>query len=409
MMPKTQNLIGPQGQLFAEPEPGRDEATFRVDNTSKAYFNSPYYALHKSLVQPIPAPRKNVLTHIDLADFAGPKIIQAITGSRRIAFHAVGDTGAAKVNPQQTPERAIANEAAVADAMTQQVAGNGPDAPAFFFHLGDVVYYFGEAQYYYDQFYEPFRGYDRPIFAIPGNHDGAVFGQGSSAPQIPTLDAFLGNFCAASPGPSPDAGGLVRSVMTQPGVYFTLDAPFVSIIGLYSNVLEGPGVISSQSGHLPLVDDQLIFLTDELKRLRPERNAGKRAVVLGRSNIVGKPVALMLLHRHATVTICHSKTKDLPAVCREAEILVVAIGKAKFVTADMVREGAVVVDVGVNRTADGKFVGDVDFEAVSRKAGWISPVPGGVGPMTIAMLLQNTLESAQRFAAHPPPARTRAH
>jgi methylenetetrahydrofolate dehydrogenase (NADP+)/methenyltetrahydrofolate cyclohydrolase len=126
---------------------------------------------------------------------------------------------------------------------------------------------------------------------------------------------------------------------------------------------------------------------------------GKRAVVVGRSNIVGKPVALMLLHRHATVTVCHSKTKDLPGVCREAEILVVAIGRPKFVTADMVREGAIVVDVGVNRTADGKFVGDVDFEPVSQKASWISPVPGGVGPMTIAMLLQNTLESAQRFSA----------
>jgi len=139
--------------------------------------------------------------------------------------------------------------------------------------------------------------------------------------------------------------------------------------------------------------------------------AGKRAVVVGRSNIVGKPVALMLLQRHATVTICHSKTADLPAVCREAEILVVAIGKAKFVTADMVRDGAVVVDVGVNRTEDGKFVGDVDFEPVSKKAGWISPVPGGVGPMTIAMLLQNTLESAQRMVAQsagPPPARMRA-
>ncbi len=125
---------------------------------------------------------------------------------------------------------------------------------------------------------------------------------------------------------------------------------------------------------------------------------GKRAVVVGRSNIVGKPVALMLLHRHATVTVCHSKTRDLPAVCREAEILVVAIGKARFITGDMVREGAVVVDVGVNRTEDGKFVGDVDFDAVSRKAAWISPVPGGVGPMTIAMLLQNTLEAAQRSA-----------
>lgn len=125
---------------------------------------------------------------------------------------------------------------------------------------------------------------------------------------------------------------------------------------------------------------------------------GKRAVVLGRSNIVGKPLALMLLHRNATVTICHSKTKDLPAVCREAELLLVAIGKAKFVTADMVREGAVVIDVGTNRLPDGKVVGDVDFEAVSQKAGWISPVPGGVGPMTIAMLLDNTVESAKRMA-----------
>ena len=125
---------------------------------------------------------------------------------------------------------------------------------------------------------------------------------------------------------------------------------------------------------------------------------GKRAVVLGRSNIVGKPLALMLLQRNATVTICHSKTKDLPAVCREAELLLVAIGKAKFVTSDMVREGAIVIDVGTNRLLDGKVVGDVDFEPVSQKAGWISPVPGGVGPMTIAMLLDNTVESAKRMA-----------
>ena len=125
---------------------------------------------------------------------------------------------------------------------------------------------------------------------------------------------------------------------------------------------------------------------------------GKRAVVLGRSNIVGKPLALMLLQRNATVTICHSKTKDLPAMCCEAELLLVAIGKAKFVTADMVRDGAVVIDVGTNRLPDGKVVGDVDFETVSQKAGWISPVPGGVGPMTIAMLLDNTVESAKRMA-----------
>ena len=125
---------------------------------------------------------------------------------------------------------------------------------------------------------------------------------------------------------------------------------------------------------------------------------GKRAVVVGRSNIVGKPLALMLLQRNATVTICHSKTRDLPAVCREAELLLVAIGKAKFVTADMVREGAVVIDVGTNKTSEGKLCGDVDFDTVSQKAGWISPVPGGVGPMTIAMLLENTVESAKKAA-----------
>jgi methylenetetrahydrofolate dehydrogenase (NADP+)/methenyltetrahydrofolate cyclohydrolase len=126
---------------------------------------------------------------------------------------------------------------------------------------------------------------------------------------------------------------------------------------------------------------------------------GKRAVVVGRSTIVGKPVALMLLHRHATVTVCHSKTRDLPAVCREADILVVAIGKARFVTADMVKDGATVIDVGTNQLADKSFVGDVDFGPVSQKAGWISPVPGGVGPMTITMLLHNTVEAAKRFAA----------
>jgi len=126
--------------------------------------------------------------------------------------------------------------------------------------------------------------------------------------------------------------------------------------------------------------------------------AGKRAVVIGRSNIVGKPVAMLLLHRHATVTICHSRTKDLPSVVRGADIVIAAIGKPFFVTPDMVKEGAVVIDVGINRLADGKLVGDVDFDRVKERAGWITPVPGGVGPMTIAMLLQNTLESAQRFA-----------
>ncbi len=125
---------------------------------------------------------------------------------------------------------------------------------------------------------------------------------------------------------------------------------------------------------------------------------GKDAVVIGRSNIVGKPVSLMLLHRNATVTICHSRTKDLSGVCRKADILVAAIGKARMITSDMVKEGAAVIDVGINRLDDGTIVGDVDYGEVSKKAGWITPVPGGVGPMTIAMLLLNTLNSAKREA-----------
>lgn len=120
--------------------------------------------------------------------------------------------------------------------------------------------------------------------------------------------------------------------------------------------------------------------------------AGKKAVVVGRSNIVGKPVAKLLLDRNATVTIAHSRTKDLAAVCREAEILVAAVGRPKMITADMVKPGAVVIDVGINRVADGTLVGDVDFGPASELAGYISPVPGGVGPMTITMLMENTIE-----------------
>lgn len=123
---------------------------------------------------------------------------------------------------------------------------------------------------------------------------------------------------------------------------------------------------------------------------------GKNAVVLGRSNIVGKPMAMLLLNADATVTVCHSKTKNLKEVCAGADILVVAIGRAKFVTADMVKEGAVVIDVGMDRDENGKLCGDVDFEGVKEKASYITPVPGGVGPMTITMLLYNTVLTASR-------------
>ena len=126
--------------------------------------------------------------------------------------------------------------------------------------------------------------------------------------------------------------------------------------------------------------------------------SGKEAVVIGRSNIVGKPMALLLINAGATVTVCNSRTKDLAGHTRRADILVAAVGKPRFVTADMIKPGAVVIDVGINRLPDGKLCGDVDFAGCLEVAGQITPVPGGVGPMTITMLLANTIEAAERKA-----------
>jgi methylenetetrahydrofolate dehydrogenase (NADP+)/methenyltetrahydrofolate cyclohydrolase len=138
----------------------------------------------------------------------------------------------------------------------------------------------------------------------------------------------------------------------------------------------------------------LMLLKDKLGSL-----SGLEAVVIGRSNIVGKPMALLLLEKGATVTVCHSKTRDLAKHTREADIVVAAVGKRNVLTADMVKPGAVVIDVGMNRNDEGKLCGDVDFDGVKAVAGWITPVPGGVGPMTITMLLVNTMEAAERMAA----------
>ncbi len=268
-------VIGPSRRLFAEPAIGPDERSFQVDNTSGDYYKSDYYKLHQKQLQPVPSAAP--AAPLQLQDVLGRRLVAAIEKSKRISFHAVGDTGAS------TSVR-IATEAGVSDAMARDLhRGPAAQVPAFLFHLGDLIYDFGEAAYYYDQFYEPFRGYDRPIFAIPGNHDGAVqYGPDPTKPLAETLEAFRRNFCAAKPGPSPDAGALVRSAMTQPGVYFTLDAPFVSIVGLYTNVLEDFGVISSQHGKYspPLNDDQLDWLKAELVRLKPPRAKRERAVIL---------------------------------------------------------------------------------------------------------------------------------
>ena len=153
------------------------------------------------------------------------------------------------------------------------------------------------------------------------------------------------------------------------------------------------GFSKENLGKLVLKEDGLVSCTPYgvMKMLESEgiSTKGKRAVVLGRSDTVGKPMALLLLNADATVTVCHSKTQNLKEICKEADILVCAIGKPKFVTADMVKEGAVVIDVGINRDENGKLCGDVDFESVKDKTSLITPVPGGVGPMTIAMLMYN--------------------
>ncbi|WP_339062483.1 bifunctional methylenetetrahydrofolate dehydrogenase/methenyltetrahydrofolate cyclohydrolase FolD [Tepidibacillus marianensis] len=154
-------------------------------------------------------------------------------------------------------------------------------------------------------------------------------------------------------------------------------------------------------GKLAIGEDPLLPCTPhgilELIRRTGTEIKGKHAVVIGRSNIVGKPVSLLLLRENATVTITHSKTADLPSVARQADILVVAIGKPEMVTKDFVKPGAVVIDVGTNRLENGKVVGDVKYEEVKEIAGYITPVPGGVGPMTITMLLKNTIEAAKRI------------
>jgi predicted phosphodiesterase len=270
--PWTRNLQGPSGQLFGDPAPGPDETAFQVDNTSTDYYNSPYYKQHENDVLAIPAGAPS--TPLPLEDIVGAGFLAPITAAKQISFHMVGDTGASSTS-------AISHEATVADAMAATT--KAASGPAFCFHLGDVIYNFGEAEYYYDQFYEPFRAYDRPIFAIPGNHDGEVtYINGGSAPDVPTLQAFIANFCTAAPQKPQDAGGLARTTMTQPGVYFTLDAPMVSIIGLYTNVLEGPGVLTDQGGQYPALtgDAQYNWLVAELQRLAPMRKSLERAVIL---------------------------------------------------------------------------------------------------------------------------------
>ena len=246
--------------VFAQPQPSPDPTGFKnpvTDQSDKELANV------EAVPQPVGSAAEPILTLAQVYGSAGAAKTAAIEQAGQIVFHSVGDTGSAKGPTTQS---------LVADKMVSDFTeANSADIPSFFYHLGDVVYYFGEATYYYDQFYEPYRSYPAPIVAIPGNHDGVVY----AADPAPTLAAFLANFCAPSFAPSPDAGGLARTTMIQPGVYFTFDAPFVRILGVYSNVLEDPGVISGQNGTYPTLDSrQIDFLQTALARVKSENYTG---------------------------------------------------------------------------------------------------------------------------------------
>jgi len=246
--------------VFGQPIPSPDPTTFKDPVTDA---NEPDVAGVLPVPQPSTTAAEPILTLAQVYGSQGATITQTIQNAGQIVFHSVGDTGS-DVGP--------ATQSLVADKMVSDFTEESPaDVPSFFYHLGDVVYYFGESLYYYDQFFEPYRSYPAPILGIPGNHDGIVY---PSDPET-TLQGYLTNFCSASPIPSPDAGGLDRTTMIQPGVYYTFDAPFVRILGLYSNVLEDPGVISDQSGTYPTLDQrQITFLTTALARIKTESYAG---------------------------------------------------------------------------------------------------------------------------------------
>jgi len=258
------SVAGANGQLgqpvFGQPKPSPDPTGFKDPVTDQKF-----QEILK--LEPVPQPRggavEPMVTLEEVYGSARAAKIAAIQKAGQIVFHSVGDTGSV-VGP--------ATQSLVADKMvTGFNEANLADLPSFLFQLGDLVYYFGEATYYYDQFYEPYRDYPAPILAIAGNHDGVAYPKDPA----PTLAAFLQNFCTATPERSPDAGNLLRTTMIQPGVYFTLDAPFVRILGLYSNVLEDPGVISGENGQNTVLDGrQIAFLTAALKRVKSDNFTG---------------------------------------------------------------------------------------------------------------------------------------
>jgi len=281
------------GFAFANPKPSPDD--YNEFDPQDVAADSSVAELPETEV--IPAPWKTPPV-MSLSDVIGANASQQIQAAGRIVFHSVGDTGGVKEPSHQF---------AVADAMSADIGtetfANG--RPAFFYHLGDVVYYFGQERYYYDQFYDPYRDYAGPIFAIPGNHDGVLF---KSEPVAFSLAPFYENFCSKAATNDPSAKGFARTTMTQPGVYFTLNAPFLKVIGLYSNTGESTGIISDATTGTA----QLQFLQSQLAAAAAQRAQNGAA-----------PFALVLAVHHPPFTISSS---HFPSPAMLAQIDAACVG-----------------------------------------------------------------------------------
>jgi hypothetical protein len=298
---------GPQfGQPGATPDPTKFVLKHGSDTDA-------YKILDAQKQNPRPFPvvegeNEPIVTLQDALGKAGPQVVAAIERAGQIVFHAVGDTG----NTSGPRDQDM-----VADKMVSDFDEVHPETvPSFLYHLGDVIYSFGEAEYYYDQFYDTYRNYPSPIFAIAGNHDGMVAPKSTAT----TLQAFIENFCQAGQPPhrTPETGELLRTAQVQPGVYFSLEAPYVRVIGLYSNCLEDPGVISTQGGQYPyLTDVQLTFLQTALARVKKQKFAG---------------AVLIAVHHPPYVAVTHTDKeagnhggsplvlKDIDAACAAAGV-----------------------------------------------------------------------------------------
>jgi Calcineurin-like phosphoesterase len=285
--------------VFAQPQPTPDPKEFEVKHPSDNPAYKQIDALnreHRLAPLPFPAPRDLPEPRLTLAAVLGENettLQKRLTANGHVVFHAVGDTGSTR-----GPE----NQNLVSDKMVNDFTDTDQGQPSFFLHLGDVIYSFGEAKYYYDQFYEPYRDYPAPIIALAGNHDGMV-APGSGAT---TLAAFLENFCASDFEVTSEAGGLSRTAQIQPGVFFSFEAPFVRILALYTNTLEDPGVISNST----IGDSQLTYLKAALTRVKSEDFNG----------------ALILAHHHPAYSAGskHGWSEEMllqiDAVCKEAGV-----------------------------------------------------------------------------------------